>query len=78
MRLKKKVASDLVVEMIKKSLGDCIPLEFDEIPSLEALTHTVERLRKDAKILTGIKSKKEVSPESLIQVANFLESLGKR
>ncbi len=62
----------------KKSLGDCIPIEYDEMPSKEAFEHAVFRLRKDAKILTDVKSNKEgTNPEALLQMANFLESLAK-
>jgi hypothetical protein len=46
-----------------------------ERPSKEEISLAIKRLRKDAEILKRIRGKDDAPPESLIKVADYLESL---
>jgi len=54
-------------------------LSTDDLPTYKEIIETVSRLRKDYKLLTKIKGTKDTeNPDSLKNVAAFLEMLAKR
>ena len=57
------------------SIGKYILIDPSECPSRDELADGIERLNKCSDILSRIRTKKDVSPESLRRVASFLEML---
>ncbi len=63
----------------RKSLGECLIVDWSELPTRQEIDEAVKRLRKDADIIGQIRAKKETAtPEMLRSVANFLESVSTR
>lgn len=51
-------------------------IDKDDAPSIYAIRETIERLKKDAQILSEWKnSKNTADPNALLEIVNFLESL---